>query len=260
MKIAGIYTITNVINSKMYVGYTDDFNTRKYNHFRELKTNRHSNTHLQGGFNKYGEENFIMELIEEYSIELLIAMEHYWATILNVHNRKFGYNLGATNPLTRGTRPMAGKKHTLKSREKISNNRKGKAKGENNHFYGKKHSEESKLKMSTAKKGIKFSKEVRLNMSKAKKGIMPKNIDSIKGWLKGKHLSDAQKLHISNIQKKKIYQYDKNMNFIKEFDSAVDACRILNFKNPSELTRCARGNKYSKTSHGYIWKYEKQEL
>ncbi len=255
--ISAIYTITNSQNGKMYVGFTDNFQERKANHLLELSKNIHRNPHLQGAYNKYGKSSIEIEIIEECSINLLVAMEHYWATILNVHNPDFGYNIAPTNPLTRSSRPMLGKKHTKETKEKISKNRKGKRVGIDNPFFGKTHSPEIKKIMSEKSLGRKVSQEGRNNMSKARKGIMPKNIDIIKGWMKGKHLSQETKKKISEFQKTKVYQYSLDGEFIKEWNCAQDAAKALGFKSHSEIGRCVRGDRYSKSAYGYKWKYKK---
>lgn len=256
MKTCAIYTITNLVNNKIYVGYTNDFNERKNNHLLELIGNRHKNIYLQKAFNKYKEENFTIEILEEVSEDLLIAMEHYWATILNTHNKNYGYNIAPTNPITKSNRPMLGKKHTDNSIAKISKSRKGKLAGKDNPFYGKKHSEESLKKMSISAKGRKISEKTKLKMSKIKKGKTPKNIEILKQWMKGKSHTKETKYKLSEIQKIKIYQFSKQDLFIKEWPSAKDACMVLKFKNPSELTRCARNSRGAKTAYGFKWKYK----
>ena len=54
---------------------------------------------------------------------------------------------------------------------------------------------------------------------------------------------------------KSVYQYDKNMNFIKKWNCQKDIERELGYKQ-SCISNCIIGN--SKSSHGYIWrlKYE----
>lgn len=98
MGISGIYTITNVINKKIYVGYAKNIQFRWYTHIGKLRRNKHDSSILQNAWNKHGEENFSFEILEECPIELMIALEHYWCTILNTHDRKFGYNCRLTNP------------------------------------------------------------------------------------------------------------------------------------------------------------------
>lgn len=60
-----------------------------------------------------------------------------------------------------------GNSHSEKSKQKISNTKKGKP----GTWIGKTHSDESKQKMSNKRKGIIISNEVRLNMSKGMLGI-----------------------------------------------------------------------------------------
>lgn len=52
---------------------------------------------------------------------------------------------------------------------------------------------------------------------------------------------------------KNVYQYDKNNNFIKEYNSAEEVFRILKI-SPSHIGECCKGKR--KTAGGYIWKYE----
>lgn len=98
MKITGIYTITNLIDNKIYVGYSIHIKKRLYSHLYKLKLKLHVNSHLQRAFSKYGEENFQFEILEECDKSFLTSQENYWCNILNTHNRRFGYNILPTNP------------------------------------------------------------------------------------------------------------------------------------------------------------------
>lgn len=53
---------------------------------------------------------------------------------------------------------------------------------------------------------------------------------------------------------KHIFQYDLNNNFIKEWDSLKDICDNLEFKKSGILNNL---HDLSKSSHGFIWKYER---
>lgn len=57
-----------------------------------------------------------------------------------------------------------------------------------------------------------------------------------------------------NHKSKKVLQYDKNNNFIKEWECVAEVERTLNIKE-SVISLCCRGIKYHKTAGGYIWKY-----
>lgn len=97
-KRIGIYTITNIINNKIYVGYSIDLVGRLCDHRTELRKNRHRNDYLQKSWNLHGEENFLFEILEECEEQFLCSQEHYWCMMLNTHNEKYGYNLRPTHP------------------------------------------------------------------------------------------------------------------------------------------------------------------
>lgn len=68
-----------------------------------------------------------------------------------------------------------------------------------------------------------------------------------KSYLKGKF----GKLH--NVSKK-VNQYDKNNNFIKQWDCISDASRELKIDN-GRITKCCQHKKYCYTAGGYKWEY-----
>ena len=59
-----IYHIINTVNNKRYIGQTINFQVRKNTHLRNLRDNKHHSLKLQRAWNKYGEENFIIEAKE----------------------------------------------------------------------------------------------------------------------------------------------------------------------------------------------------
>lgn len=142
---SGIYTITCLVNNKIYLGYTKDFEEREDQHFIRLRLGKHINIHLQRAFNFYKEENFIFEVFDEQPEHLLIAMEHYWGNILNVHDDRFGYNIKPMHPYNTNV-------ITKEMRLKGDLKRKGQ-KRTDQVWVGRKHREESKEKMRIAKLG-----------------------------------------------------------------------------------------------------------
>ena len=96
--ITGIYTITNIINNKIYVGKSKNIKYRFTEHLKCLENNKHHNIYLQNAFNKYGKEAFKLEILEECDITFIFSQENYWCNLLNTHNRSFGYNIRPTNP------------------------------------------------------------------------------------------------------------------------------------------------------------------
>ena len=81
-----IYQILNLENEKFYIGHSQDYDTRWYEHKRRLIKNRHENQHLQLAWNKYGEKAFEFIVIELVSTENLLIREQYWIDNLKSYN------------------------------------------------------------------------------------------------------------------------------------------------------------------------------
>ena len=79
---SGIYQIKNICTNKFYIGSALNIEKRKNEHFNLLLRNRHFNSHLQNAWNKYGEENFKFEILEECEREKLIEKEQYYLDTL----------------------------------------------------------------------------------------------------------------------------------------------------------------------------------
>jgi group I intron endonuclease len=71
----GIYRIKNLINGKCYYGSSKNVENRWRMHKRELINRKHINKILQNAWDKYGEENFVFEFIEECSENQLFEIE-----------------------------------------------------------------------------------------------------------------------------------------------------------------------------------------
>lgn len=110
---SGIYKITNLVNSKFYIGSAVYFKHRKGVHIYDLKNNRHGNIHLQRAWNKYGKKAFKFELIEECKKEILIEREQYYIDKLIPH-----YNICRT------AHSQLGVKFFKHSRNKMSRSQK----------------------------------------------------------------------------------------------------------------------------------------
>lgn len=161
MWISGVYTITNLISNKLYVGKSYDIDGRWRQHRSKLNKGLHANEHLQKAWNHYGPTSFQFEILVECSVEQLYSEEHYWATLLNVHNKEFGYNMVPTFP--NGTTG-----HSDETKKKISDGNKGKNSG-------RKHSAETIQKRKEARVGKKYPKRRDLPRSSYEKAIITKS-------------------------------------------------------------------------------------
>lgn len=157
----GIYKITNIANGKIYIGSSAGKRgivDRWYQHKSKLKHNRHCNRYLQKAYNKYSAINFIYEILEECAPESCLEREQYYLDTLKSYDPKIGYNLCKTAGNT------LGKKHSPESKLKISRNRiYGEPKYKN-----KKMPQHIKDKMSIAQQRSIKNKEhlLKLNLSK----------------------------------------------------------------------------------------------
>lgn len=100
-----IYKILNTKNNKCYIGQTEESpaTIRWHKHRYELNRNNHRNTHLQNAWNKYGEDAFTFEVIEECSTkELLNEAEERWITYYK--SFKAHYNIKDGGKHTRHTK------------------------------------------------------------------------------------------------------------------------------------------------------------
>jgi hypothetical protein len=159
----------------MYIGSAEQgFEYRYEIHLEDLKKNWHYNAHLKNFANKYGLDKLkfeILEIVEDK--EKVLEREQYWID-------KYWDSGLLFNTARDAKAPMAGRKHTEEAKKKmkgriISEERKKKMSLENK---GLKHTEETKEKMrgnknalgSKSTLGRKHSVETKQKMSLAQKG------------------------------------------------------------------------------------------
>ena len=90
-----IYKITNLINQKAYIGKTTNTIKERWGeHISESKSERAKNRPIYRAINKYGVENFSIELIEEVDIKELSDKEIYWIGYYDTYNNGYNATLG----------------------------------------------------------------------------------------------------------------------------------------------------------------------
>jgi group I intron endonuclease len=157
MKNSGIYLIRNTVTGKVYVGSSVDIKARWIRHRAMLRGNRHHSSKLQNSWNKHGKNAFKFEVIEPVANVLhLTAIEQ---TFLDYHKAvECGYNICTC------TNSVLGRKHTDKTRAKMSASRAGIVL-----------SEESRAKISKTLTGHAISTDTREKISKTLTGrVVPK--------------------------------------------------------------------------------------
>jgi len=148
---SGIYQWRNLIDNKVYIGQTINFEKRKKRHLHQLIKNKHYNPHLQSAWNKYGESNFIFEILQE--INDCNKLDDIETQMINNIDVSMRYNIFLVAATRRGI------KHSEKTKKLLSKALKGKKLTEEHKAkispLGRQHSEETKQLMSEAQVGEK---------------------------------------------------------------------------------------------------------
>ena len=138
-----IYTHTNKTNGKVYVGLTSMSPEKRWRKGKRYK----EGTHFRNAVDKYGWDNFEHEIIKDgLTKEEASYWEQYYISFYNSSDRQYGYNMSFGGE-------HGGHPQTEEARKKISKN------GYHQGMKGKRHSDETKRKMSESRNGRKFSDE-----------------------------------------------------------------------------------------------------
>lgn len=216
-------------NGKKYVGITccRPRNRRWQNGYGYV-----SQTIFYRAIKKYGWDNFQHIILEDnLTAEVAGELEKKYIALFRTTNHKFGYNMMIGGEV--------GYHLTNEHKEKISRANSG----SNNGMYGHHYSDEDRKRMSETSPwlGRKHTEESRKKMSeyrKAHPGI---------GAHYGKEHPAARA----------VLQYDMNGVFLNRYDTAAEASKKTGTQR-SGICSCAKGKK--KTSGGYIWRYQSDEI
>jgi group I intron endonuclease len=146
--MAVIYRITNMINNKYYIGSAESFARREWQHRNDLKRGVHKNPHLQASWNKYGEDAFVFEVLEEISVD---------KTTFEVENTYLHAHVGLPecyNINTDAIGMRTGIAMSEASKQKISLSRTGKTAGAGHYRYGQTVSPDVRQKIGNTQRGV----------------------------------------------------------------------------------------------------------
>lgn len=197
-----VYCARNRVNGKGYVGKTErSLEQRWKEHVRNALAEK-AEMPLYAAIRKHGPETFELKVLQECTDPgALDEAEKRWIAELGTFSKGYNATLGGDG--------IRGYRHTPETRAKMSESRRG----ARNHNYGKNwgrrgpHSEESKRKISEAKKGSHHTEEVR------------------------KKIGRAQYVQVA--------QYDMDGNFIASFSSMLEAEQKTGVGRTG-ISRCCR--------------------
>jgi group I intron endonuclease len=277
-KNGGIYCFENILDGKKYIGQSKNIRVRINQHKRQLNLGIDQCIVLQRSWSKYGEENFIIYVVEECDKNILTERELFWVDKFGSMDNKNGYNIA---PI--GEPPMSGRKHTEETKQKMSES--AKAQPPRSEEYRKhlseghmgyipteetrkkqsdagklrKNSEETRLKISLSNMGHEVSDESKKKMSEAKMGNpspmkgkkhTPESLKKMSDIKKGKRASEETKKKMSDSRKGIIYSEDRNKKISdswtkerKEKWSAIMKERPLTDEYRKNLSDSGRGTK-----------------
>lgn len=156
-----VYSHTNKVNGKVYIGLTSMKPEARWKN----GIGYHSGTHFRNAIDKYGWDNFDHKIIKDnLTKDEAGYWEKYYISLYNSMDRHYGYNMSS------GGENGGGHPQTEETRKKISEN------GYHQGMKGKKHSEETKRKMSESRTGRRFSEESKRKISEAHRKLRNKRI------------------------------------------------------------------------------------
>jgi len=156
-----IYKITNKINNKIYIG----------KRISKRKKYWGSGTLIKQAIKKYGENNFIFEIIENCENEKMLSeREIFWIKHFDSRNRIVGYNLAEGGEGNNTSKYWLKREFSDEHKKNISLHH-ADISGEKNPMFGKTHTETVKENLRKMKTGFKYSNETKLSHSKRTKGV-----------------------------------------------------------------------------------------
>lgn len=97
---SGVYKITNIINNKIYIGSSNELYNRLSTYKCLFKKGKVHNKHLQSSFNKYGFDNFKLDILEFCDLDLKVREQSWIDNLQPEYNKRtnvdFNYQVSHT--------------------------------------------------------------------------------------------------------------------------------------------------------------------
>lgn len=168
--MAVVYRVFNVVTEQFYIGSAVNFRRRRWEHIDSLKKGTHHCVKLQAAWDEYGQDAFEFEVLEEVPDEEVLRIEDTYLVQHAGHERCYNTALSTMQPSSTAAA----------TREKIRASMKRLYAEPSKHpRFGKAHTEETKAKISAAKKanpvrhwlGKQRDEETRQKISEAQKNV-----------------------------------------------------------------------------------------
>lgn len=229
-----IYSITNELNGKTYIGKTNNLVRRWKEHYY----GKGNTAILNNAIKKYGIEHFVFDIdaqipfdnIEELN-SVLAQLEMYYISLYGTFGK--GYNA------TAGGDGICFYKHSEETKEKLRQLQKEKWLNP-----------EIRNKMAMGAVGYHHTEDARNRITQALLHRDSSIYDRIANKLKGRIRDHEMIMKAAKKRRKPVLQYDLQGNFVKEWEGA--SC-IEGFER-ANIEACCKG-KISR-SQGFIWKYK----
>ncbi|NJO63397.1 MAG: GIY-YIG nuclease family protein [Richelia sp. RM2_1_2] len=111
---SGIYFIKNLITNQYYIGSSSNISKRFRDHKWYLRKNIHHNSYLQNSWNKYGEDKFEFMVIQHCEMKNILEVEKELIKKYNSHIENGGFNVNDPEHV------FLGRKHSLETKKKLS--------------------------------------------------------------------------------------------------------------------------------------------
>ena len=262
---SGIYLIKNTINNKVYVGSALNIEKRWSLHKSELKEGKHHSFHLQSAWDKYGQQSFKFEILEEVSNpQHLLAYEQIYLDYYKSYEHNKGYNICKVAGSTLGIKHTEEAKQNMrKAKQNISEQTRQKIREAHT---GLKRSEKTKEKMREAAKNICEQTRQKLREAQTGKKHSQETKQKLRDARTGKKLSQEtrEKLREINTGKKLSEEHKQKLREskigLKHSEQTRQKLREAQTgKKPSEETKKKMSEAHRKNNNNKYYSFNKEK-